>query len=551
MSVTISYKESSKGWVSFKSFIPETGVSVSNNYFTFKDGKIWQHAIDNAPRNTFYDQYSQSSVEFMLNDQPGLVKSYKALNYEGSQSRVLDFDTVIYPGAITGTYGDNEYYNINGKQGWYTDFIITDMQEGSIKEFIQKEGKWFNHIKGIKTNLSNLDTNEFSVQGIGRLMQMSIVDEPNANQTFTLSSVPDSRQLFGNEGSNVSVGLPNYYVSNSTPDNIYDNIRQQQTNDVVPYNYYINTYRGVPFDAQSYTISKNVENVPVNTPHSGNSIFYNLRFDRLTIKPKSFADIFAANFYVNTHTYGNQTGFVHTFPLTSLVPKSVNFPSHNNPSPHGEEYITSNVSPNSILYNPPPGLNISVPPSPNPTPYLSEKVMIIDAIPQGTLSVGDKLIYKNVTQITFFEQYDVSSPTPGKRYPYPDRIIVEVLYTNDGWNMPPNDYEIKLDIKQKDFVIRNFDLVTDVLFYGEPYVANQLEKADDLDEEMAFMHAQYSDWYWNYIPNPTPQTVTPSPTTSGTNPATTSYSTSVAPPRTLSTPYNQNTGGSSINLTGY
>ena len=283
---------------------------------------------------------------------------------------------------------------------------------------------------------------------------------------------------------------------------------------------------------------------------SGNSIFYNLRFDRLTIKPKSFSNIFAANFFVNTHTYSNQTGFVHTAPLTSLVPKSVTFPSHNNPSPHGEEYITSNVSPGNIQYSPPSGLNISVPSPPRPTPYLSEKVMIIDAMPQGVLSVGDKLIYKNVTQITFFEQYDVSSPTPGKRYPYPDRIIVEVLYTNDGWIMPPNDYEIKLDIRQKDLIRRTFT-GPDILFYGEPYASNQQEKADDLEEEIAFMYNQYNDWYWNYIPNPTPQIVTPSPTTGGTNPATTSYSTSVAPPRTLSTPYNQNTGGSSTNLTGY
>ena len=236
--------------------------------------------------------------------------------------------------------------------------------------------------------------------------------------------------------------------------------------------------------------------------------------------------------------------------MTSLVPKSVTFPSHNNPSPHGEEYITSNVAPNSILYNPPSALNISVPPPPRPTPYLSEKVMIIDAIPQGALSVGDKLIYKNVTQITFFEQYDVSSPTPGKRYPYPDRIIVEVLYTNDGWIMPPNDYEIKLDIRQKDLVQRNFT-PADELFYGINYILDQEDKAKFLQEHIDYTYAIYKDWYWNYIPNPTPQIVTPSPTTSGTNPATTSYSTSVAPPRTLSTSYNQNTGGSSTNLTGY
>jgi len=45
--------------------------------------------------------------------------------------------------------------------------ITTDQQTGSIREFKNKEGKWFNYIKGDTTTLSNLDTKEFSVQGIG------------------------------------------------------------------------------------------------------------------------------------------------------------------------------------------------------------------------------------------------------------------------------------------------------------------------------------------------------------------------------------------------
>ena len=34
-------------------------------------------------------------------------------------------------------------------------------------EFKDKEGKWFNTIHGLATSLSNLDSREFSVQGIG------------------------------------------------------------------------------------------------------------------------------------------------------------------------------------------------------------------------------------------------------------------------------------------------------------------------------------------------------------------------------------------------
>ena len=43
------------------------------------------------------------------------------------------------------------------------------MQDGNIKEFIDKENKWFNYIKG-KEGAGygdDVDTSEFSAQGIG------------------------------------------------------------------------------------------------------------------------------------------------------------------------------------------------------------------------------------------------------------------------------------------------------------------------------------------------------------------------------------------------
>ena len=64
--------------------------------------------------------------------------------------------------------------------GWYVNRIITDIQEGKVDEFVNKEGKWFNYIIGEDTThtnaidnsgtiAGNLDVNEFSVQGIGKL----------------------------------------------------------------------------------------------------------------------------------------------------------------------------------------------------------------------------------------------------------------------------------------------------------------------------------------------------------------------------------------------
>ena len=56
--------------------------------------------------------------------------------------------------------------------GWECSNIKTDLDHGSVIEFIQKEGKWFNYIKG-KSASTVLDTSLFSVQGIGVISGVS------------------------------------------------------------------------------------------------------------------------------------------------------------------------------------------------------------------------------------------------------------------------------------------------------------------------------------------------------------------------------------------
>ncbi len=158
--LTLSFSEVNKGWVSFKSFHFEDGLSLNNDYFTFKGGQLFKHH-SNPSHNTFYGDFTESSVEVLFNEMPGSVKSFQTLNYEGSQSKVTaDVNN-------SGEYWDN--YN---KLGWYVDKMHTNLQEGARHEFKDKEGKWFSAIKGVATEWlddgtgGNIDTNEFSYQGI-------------------------------------------------------------------------------------------------------------------------------------------------------------------------------------------------------------------------------------------------------------------------------------------------------------------------------------------------------------------------------------------------
>ena len=92
--------------------------------------------------------------------------------------------TVYHPGTlnISSVEPNNSYYNLTEKDGWSIDpilggYIKTDQERGSIIEFIEKEGKWFNYIKGI-TPVNNqygmVDNDSFDnadncFQGLGLL----------------------------------------------------------------------------------------------------------------------------------------------------------------------------------------------------------------------------------------------------------------------------------------------------------------------------------------------------------------------------------------------
>jgi hypothetical protein len=167
---TISFNEKSKGWISFKSFTPLTATGFADRYYSVKDNTIWKHYSDIPSRNSFYGTTYNSEIEILFSDAPNAIKSFKNINYEGSQAKVDQFTTYSTTDAAGNTFtvNDQEYYNLNVKSGWYVESITTNEQTGSIPEFIEKEGKWFNYIIGDTTVNSNLDTSEFSVQGIGR-----------------------------------------------------------------------------------------------------------------------------------------------------------------------------------------------------------------------------------------------------------------------------------------------------------------------------------------------------------------------------------------------
>ena len=88
---TVSFSENVNGWVSFKSFDQETGVTLNNRYYTFNGGDLWEHNSRNVSRNDFYGQGSADSyVDVIFNDAPSVVKEFKTVGYEGTENWICE-----------------------------------------------------------------------------------------------------------------------------------------------------------------------------------------------------------------------------------------------------------------------------------------------------------------------------------------------------------------------------------------------------------------------------------------------------------------------------
>ena len=139
-----------------------------------------------------------------------------ALNYEGTDQYIPKFDYEYVSDAAgnnLGAVSDGRYDNLvtHGasaplgaftKQGWYVDDITTDLQTGSLTDFIKKENKYFGYIRGSEgsgwknsmwgatssTFFPDKDLEEFSVQGIG--IATAVTDEngdPYTQSSFTFT----------------------------------------------------------------------------------------------------------------------------------------------------------------------------------------------------------------------------------------------------------------------------------------------------------------------------------------------------------------------------
>jgi len=155
---------------------PTTVITLNNPVYIEENEEV----TFTTARNSFYDNANHySMLKVMFNGDQGSVKRFKTLNYEGTQTRVepKDVNNNYQLHGASGTVNTGQiYYDNFSKLGWYIENLETDLQKGKLSEFIDKENKWFDHIRGYEDAElgDNLDTGEFSLQGLGNARSISV-----------------------------------------------------------------------------------------------------------------------------------------------------------------------------------------------------------------------------------------------------------------------------------------------------------------------------------------------------------------------------------------
>ena len=84
---TLTFDERNKGWTSFFTYKPDDMFSSKGNFYSFKasgsTSYLYKH-YSNQDRNNFYGTKTPSSIQFVFNPAPSQIKTFKTINYEGS-----------------------------------------------------------------------------------------------------------------------------------------------------------------------------------------------------------------------------------------------------------------------------------------------------------------------------------------------------------------------------------------------------------------------------------------------------------------------------------
>ena len=154
---TLAYSTTKGFWLSFYSFNPELYTNLHNRFFSFENGQIYRHNV-NDTNNNFYGTQYDSMVELVSRQNPSTVKVYNAIGLEGDSN----WDGTISNSSQTTSITAEMFENREGMRYTVIPKDISDATSDSsgsnivvLGEVDQLSGLGLNEVR-FKNRISNL-----------------------------------------------------------------------------------------------------------------------------------------------------------------------------------------------------------------------------------------------------------------------------------------------------------------------------------------------------------------------------------------------------------
>lgn len=117
---TVVFNSTKYRWVSFRSYIPESGSDIYTDLITFKDGDLWLHTKDAVPNNFYGNQHS-SHIKFAVSSIG--VKTYQSIAVHSNKVIGTSEDGIT---TELGDVSDLISYDFTTKEGIHYANLLRD-----------------------------------------------------------------------------------------------------------------------------------------------------------------------------------------------------------------------------------------------------------------------------------------------------------------------------------------------------------------------------------------------------------------------------------------
>ena len=158
---TIVYNHDRRGWITFASYIPESGMSMYTDLITFRDGDLWLHNRESTPNN-FYGRQYNSLVKFPVASVG--VKTYNSIAIHSNKVLGTTEDGIV---SELGDVTDLITYDFSTREGIHYANLIRDKLTGNLIQ-----GRY------IVVELTDEETKEERLE-IFKVVMKGVISTPN------------------------------------------------------------------------------------------------------------------------------------------------------------------------------------------------------------------------------------------------------------------------------------------------------------------------------------------------------------------------------------